>query len=90
MRYAFRTVCIALIAAVAISLSPRTAMADECTYTWGESLVCWTQWSECQQMGIYTYAQCASAYNACNAGVCLTLHPGCDEFCNSLPQVPTG
>ena len=80
----------ALVALTVLSgffVLPRTALADECTYTWGEAQHCWTQLHECRLMGLYTEEQCIGAFNICNELVCLTLHPGCEDYCSALPQL---
>jgi hypothetical protein len=79
-----------LLSTVSASAAARTAEADECSYTWGDSMVCFSQYNDCKAMGPYTQEECAAAFHICNELVCLTLYPDCGEYCSSLPVAPLG
>ncbi len=77
-------------ALVLTSVAAANALRAEssCNYTWGEAQPCVRQYNECTDDFGHPEADCAGAFNGCNAGLCMTLHSGCEETCNSLPQMP--
>lgn len=81
-----RVALVAVLVASALGVLTRDAHAEECTFTWGEALVCYAQHTECRAFG-YPSEMCLNTLNICVQGVCMTLHPGCEEYCTSLPQL---
>ncbi len=79
------------LAAVAVLAMHSTALASECEFEFrlSDAWPCVEQYEECLTLRPYSSWQCVDALGRCGNGMCLTLHPFCDEECE-MPTMPGG